>query len=314
MQRAIGIEIQPARGVQRFALNRPDRRRGATPWCARPERGTRGSVALPASLPGESFPSRDPARSLGPGPFGRGLPGPPCGYPGGVTLCSRLRPEVSAEDGADAAGVAAAGELDVELCPGLVGVGGWLAVAEGQLAGCGGVGVHATSVGSRDPRGQSRAPCLIVAVSTHRRRPAPRCSAASGACTTGDRRMPNAQVTVADYTPNWWPAATRLLIRRVVLDPGTGQNTAQITTDPRIRRRRTLHPEQRTLPLPELAALDVVYGYSFIGHQHRRHHYSTGRGSGVLVPPPHPDREPVPRHQTRRRAAPPALSYFEFSR
>ena len=30
--------------------------------------------------------------------------------------------------------------------------------------------------------------------------------------------MPAAQVAVADYCPNWWPAATRLLIRRVRLD------------------------------------------------------------------------------------------------
>jgi hypothetical protein len=30
--------------------------------------------------------------------------------------------------------------------------------------------------------------------------------------------MAGAQVAVADYCPNWWPAATRLLIRRVRLD------------------------------------------------------------------------------------------------
>ena len=34
--------------------------------------------------------------------------------------------------------------------------------------------------------------------------------------------MPGAQVAVADYTPNWWPAATRLLIRRVRLDVAAG--------------------------------------------------------------------------------------------
>jgi hypothetical protein len=70
--------------------------------------------------------------------------------------------------------------------------------------------------------------------------------------------MTNGQVTVADYCPNWWPVATRLLIRCVQLDPGTGQ----ISTDPRTRRRRTLHPDQRALPLA--AAADAVYGYSFI--------------------------------------------------
>jgi len=47
-----------------------------------------------------------------------------------------------------------------------------------------------------------------------------------------------AQVAVADYCPNWWPATTRLLIRRVRLDLDRGQ----VTADPRARRRRTLHP------------------------------------------------------------------------
>ncbi|HEY3980886.1 MAG TPA: transposase [Streptosporangiaceae bacterium] len=54
--------------------------------------------------------------------------------------------------------------------------------------------------------------------------------------------MDNAQVAVAAYCPDWWPAATRLLIRRVRLDPG------QVSADPRSRRRRTLHPGQRALP------------------------------------------------------------------
>jgi len=72
--------------------------------------------------------------------------------------------------------------------------------------------------------------------------------------------MDGAQVTVADYCPDWWPAATRLLIRRVRLDVGAGQ----VSADPRARRRRTLRPEQRVLPIAELADLDAVYGYSFI--------------------------------------------------
>jgi len=70
--------------------------------------------------------------------------------------------------------------------------------------------------------------------------------------------MGNAQVAVAQYCPDWWPASTRLLIRRVRLDP------AQVSADPRSRRRRTLHPDQRALPFPELAAQPVVYAYSFI--------------------------------------------------
>ena len=60
--------------------------------------------------------------------------------------------------------------------------------------------------------------------------------------------MDNAQVAVAQYCPDWWPAGTRLLIRRVPLDP------AQVSADPRSRRRRTLHPDQRALPIPELAS------------------------------------------------------------
>ncbi len=70
--------------------------------------------------------------------------------------------------------------------------------------------------------------------------------------------MPGAQVAVAAYTPAWWPTSTRLLIRRVRLDP------EQVSADPRARRRRTLHPDQRTLPIGELACADAVYGYSFI--------------------------------------------------
>ncbi len=82
--------------------------------------------------------------------------------------------------------------------------------------------------------------------------------------------MDNAQVAVAKYCPDWWPASTRLLIRRVLLDP------AQVSADPRSRRRRTLHPDQRALPLPELAAWlhqltatalgqDIVHGYGVRG-------------------------------------------------
>jgi hypothetical protein len=70
--------------------------------------------------------------------------------------------------------------------------------------------------------------------------------------------MDGAQVAVAGYCPDWWPAATRLLIRRVALAP------EQISADPRARRRRTLHPDQRVLPISELADADTIYGYSFI--------------------------------------------------
>jgi hypothetical protein len=70
--------------------------------------------------------------------------------------------------------------------------------------------------------------------------------------------MDGAQVAVAEYCPEWWPADTRLLIRRVLLDP------AQVSADPRSRRRRTLHPDQRALPFPELAQQPAIYAYSFI--------------------------------------------------
>ena len=70
--------------------------------------------------------------------------------------------------------------------------------------------------------------------------------------------MPGAQVAVATYCPAWWPTSTRLLIRRVALAPD------QISADPRSRRRRTLHPDQRALPLAELATAEMVYAYSFI--------------------------------------------------
>ena len=70
--------------------------------------------------------------------------------------------------------------------------------------------------------------------------------------------MDNAQVAVAQYCPDWWPASTRLLIRRVLLEP------EQVSADPRSRRRRTLHPDQRALPIPELASAGAIYAYSFI--------------------------------------------------
>ena len=40
--------------------------------------------------------------------------------------------------------------------------------------------------------------------------------------------MTGAQVAVADYCPDWWPAATRLLIRRVRLDVAAGAGLAPI--------------------------------------------------------------------------------------
>jgi len=70
--------------------------------------------------------------------------------------------------------------------------------------------------------------------------------------------MDNAEVAVAGYCPDWWPATTRLVIRRVRLDP------AQVSADPRSRRRRTLNPAQRALPIAGLENAGAIYGYSFI--------------------------------------------------
>jgi Transposase DDE domain group 1 len=70
--------------------------------------------------------------------------------------------------------------------------------------------------------------------------------------------MDGAQAAVAEYCPDWWPEGTALLIRRVALGP------AQVSADPRSRRRRTLHPDQRALPIPELATAGPIYAYSFI--------------------------------------------------
>ena len=70
--------------------------------------------------------------------------------------------------------------------------------------------------------------------------------------------MPNAQVAVSPYSPADWPDGTVLLVRRVRLDP------EQVSADPRSRRRRTLHPDQRALPIPELEQEPAIYAYSFI--------------------------------------------------
>jgi hypothetical protein len=70
--------------------------------------------------------------------------------------------------------------------------------------------------------------------------------------------MNNAQVAVSPYKPADWPGGTVLLIRRVRLDPD------QVSADPRSRRRRTLHPDQRAMLFPELAAEPAIYAYSFI--------------------------------------------------
>ena len=113
--------------------------------------------------------------------------------------------------------------------------------------------------------------------------------------------MDGAQVAVAEYCPDWWPANTRLLIRRVLLDP------AQVSADPRSRRRRTLHPDQRALPIPELASAGAIYAYSFILTNLDVSTPEQGGRRRALVPAPHHGGEHLPRQQARRRPPAPPL-------
>lgn len=68
--------------------------------------------------------------------------------------------------------------------------------------------------------------------------------------------MPGAEVAVADYAPADWPEGTVCIVRRV------RHAAADISADPRARRRRTIPKEQLALALD--GELDAVYGYSFI--------------------------------------------------
>jgi hypothetical protein len=70
------------------------------------------------------------------------------------------------------------------------------------------------------------------------------------------KRMTGAQVAVADYTPAGWPPGTACVVRRVRVP------AANISTDPRARRRRTIPHDQLALALDGL--VEHVYAYSFI--------------------------------------------------
>jgi len=107
--------------------------------------------------------------------------------------------------------------------------------------------------------------------------------------------MDHAQVAVAEYCPDWWPATTRLLIRRVRLDP------AQVSADPRSRRHRTLHPDQRALPISELVGAGVIYGYSFI--------LTNLDASARIRPPPSTATGTAPRRRTSSATASTAPRY-----
>ena len=70
------------------------------------------------------------------------------------------------------------------------------------------------------------------------------------------KRMNGAQVAVCDYAPAGWPPGTVTVVRRVKV------RAADVSTDPRARRRGTIPKGQLALALDGL--VEHVYAYSFI--------------------------------------------------
>jgi len=68
--------------------------------------------------------------------------------------------------------------------------------------------------------------------------------------------MPGAQVAACDYAPAGWPDDAYTIVRRVRIE------AAEISADPRSRRRRTIDPDQLALALD--GDLDTVWAVSFI--------------------------------------------------
>jgi hypothetical protein len=66
----------------------------------------------------------------------------------------------------------------------------------------------------------------------------------------------DAEVAICDYTPKGWPKGSRTIVRRVKV------NAADLSSDPRSRRRRTIDPNQLTLLTS--GEVTYVYAYSFI--------------------------------------------------
>jgi hypothetical protein len=71
--------------------------------------------------------------------------------------------------------------------------------------------------------------------------------------------MDGAQIAVADYCPDWWPANTR-----GADPPGPPGPRSRSAPTPGPGAGAPSHPDQRALPLSELAEVNAVYGYSFI--------------------------------------------------
>ena len=107
---------------------------------------------------------------------------------------------------------------------------------------------------------------------------------------------------VADYRPDWWPADTRLLIRRVRAGPrprspptpGHGAAAPCTRTSAPCRSPSSPTPARSTPTRFILTNLDVSTP-------------DRPRPRGALVPAPHHAREHLPRQQARRRAAAPPL-------
>ena len=70
--------------------------------------------------------------------------------------------------------------------------------------------------------------------------------------------MDGAQVAVAEYCPDWWPGDTRLLIRRVLLDP------AQVSADPGHGAAGPCTRTSAPCRSPSWRRRHAIYAYSFI--------------------------------------------------
>jgi len=114
-------------------------------------------------------------------------------------------------------------------------------------------------------------------------------------------RTSGAQVAVADYAPAGWPPGTYIIIRRVRVE------AAQISTDPRSRRRRDIDRDQLAL-VPDGVA-DHGWATSFIvtNLPTGGAGFDTGHRRRGAVSDAHRHRRPHPRSQARGRPDPPAL-------
>jgi hypothetical protein len=108
--------------------------------------------------------------------------------------------------------------------------------------------------------------------------------------------MDGAQVAVAEYCPDWWPANTRLLIRRVLLDPEQVCRP-QVTAPPDAAPGPACPADPRAGPARRLRL-------QLYPDEPGRVRPGQGDSGRALVPAPHHGGKPVPRQQARRR--PPA--------